>query len=171
MDWKFLGWRDIYGRDGEHWTPYMTQIWIGRLRLHIFHRGDADPDCHDHPWEFWTFPLNSYVEEVAETRTIGKMDLTGEPYEINRKLVEAFSVHYRPADYAHRVVGRASAATMFRNTMGEAGQLRTEPGKIVTVVWRGKGLRKWGFLKRRGKAWCWVPWKEYVYGEGKNTPC
>ena len=55
----------IYGKEDEHATPYMTRYWIGRLRLHLFHRGDQDPDCHDHPWGFWTFPFRSYVEEVA----------------------------------------------------------------------------------------------------------
>lgn len=171
MDWKILGFRTIYGRDGEHWNPYMTQVWIGRLRLHIFHRGDLDPDCHDHPWEFWTFPLNSYVEDVAEQNTITNLDLLGEPIKVTRKLVEAFKVHHRPAEYAHRVIGRASPDTMARSVFNQAGPLRTEPGRIVTLVWRGRGERKWGFLKRRNKQWCWVPWKEYVYGEGKNTPC
>lgn len=46
----------------------MTRAWFGRLRFHVFFRGDQDPDCHDHPWGFWTFPLRSYVEEVLEER-------------------------------------------------------------------------------------------------------
>ena len=65
---KLFGMSRIYGANGDHETVYMTRFWFGRLRFHIFHRGDADPDCHDHPWGFWTFPLRSYVEEVLEER-------------------------------------------------------------------------------------------------------
>ena len=46
---SFFGRHTIYDDAGG--TPYMTRYWIGRLRLHIFYRGDADPDCHDHPWD------------------------------------------------------------------------------------------------------------------------
>src|SRR5690606_161477 len=63
---RFWGKSVIYGKEDDHATPYMTRYWIGRLRLHIFHRGDQDPDCHDHPWSFWTFPFTPYVEEVLE---------------------------------------------------------------------------------------------------------
>jgi hypothetical protein len=45
---KPSGWHTIQ----HNGSPYMTRIWIGRLRLHIFYRGDTEPDAHDHPWEF-----------------------------------------------------------------------------------------------------------------------
>lgn len=51
---------------------YLTRIKLSpkikgyRLMLHIFWEGDPDPDCHDHPWDFYTFPLVSYDEEVLE---------------------------------------------------------------------------------------------------------
>ncbi len=37
---RFFGWHTIHGVDGEHSEPYMTRVWIGRLRLHVFYRGD-----------------------------------------------------------------------------------------------------------------------------------
>lgn len=113
----FIGRHTIYGADGEHETPYMTRVWIGRLRLHIFHRGDADPDPHDHPWDFWTFPLTSYVEDVtvptfAEQTALRRSGAPIVAIRMNRtthrRLVRAWRVHFRPATYAHRVLGRFS---------------------------------------------------------------
>ncbi len=129
-----FGWNTIYGRAGEHDTPYMTRAWLKQLRLHIFHRGDADPDCHDHPWDFWTFPLTSYVEEVVVKRETKKFvmddrvllgyDSDGHPqwrdlhtagggqyetiieYETHRQVVPAFRFSFRPSTHCHRVLGR-----------------------------------------------------------------
>lgn len=49
----------VYGEVQEiKWTPYLTKIrvWPGYY-LHLFWRMDFDLDWHDHPWDFWTFPL------------------------------------------------------------------------------------------------------------------
>ena len=52
----------IYGRE-ETTTLYLLRVKLtpktrwGQLYLHIFHRGDQDRCPHDHPWDFWTFPL------------------------------------------------------------------------------------------------------------------
>lgn len=137
MAW-FIGWETI--GDG---SPYMTRGWIGRLRLHIFHRGDGDPDCHDHPWAFWTLPLTSYVEEVrAKDGT--RME----------RIVRRLRLHHREADFAHRVLGPE------------------QPGmKIVTLVWRSRGCRAWGFWRDRPGESCWVPWRTYVAIGGKDAPC
>ncbi len=83
-------------------SPYMTRLLIGRLRLHIFHRPDGDPDPHDHPWHFTTFPLTSYVEEVTRRLEDGTVD-------VRHETVRAFRLHRRPATYLHRVLGRALA--------------------------------------------------------------
>lgn len=145
--------------DEETRSPYMTRYWLGRLRLHIFHRGDNDPDPHDHPWDFWTFPLTPYEEEVAEpvTKGIAPLELLlcgPEHYTLRRQIVSAFRLHYRPATHCHRVIGRHGSI-----------------GPIVTIVWRGRNGRKWGFLRNRDGKWCWTPWKEYVFGGGKQAPC
>lgn len=137
-------------------TPYMTRAWIGRLRLHVFHRGDGDPDCHDHPWAFWTFPLTPYIEAVRGPDGVQHFNV-----------VRALRWHYRPAEYAHRVIGRCARP---RGTTAN-NHWRRAPGKIVTVVWRsGKG-RAWGFWRDRPGESCWVPWRRYVLEGGKDAPC
>lgn len=170
----FLGLRTIFGADGEHETPYLTQAWIGRLRLHVFHRGDADPDCHDHPWDFWTFPLTAYVEEVALP---DRFSAAG-AFVRHRQVVHAFRLHFRPAEHTHRVLGRYAGLdrrTLWphageRCELGE-GEPIAQDGRVVTIVWRGRARRKWGFLKNREGLWCWVPWKDYVLRGGKHAPC
>ncbi len=182
---KFFNWNTIYGKDGEHATPYQTRITIGRLRLHIFHRGDADPDCHNHPWDFWTFPLTSYVEEVAYC-TSGS--LPEETYLLRREVVPAFMWSYRRAQHTHRVLGRF-ARDMELISTGErmnfndikpnevrryADHLQPayDERRVVTIVWRGKEHGKgWGFLKERLGKWCRVDHKSYIWGGGKEAPC
>ncbi|WP_283196566.1 hypothetical protein [Rhizobium sp. BT04] len=170
MGERLFGWQTIYGVDGEHTTPYLTRGWIGRLRLHIFHRGDNDPDPHDHPWDFWTFPLTSYVEEIATPDMKGvapleAMLLPPERYWLNRQVVRAFRLTYRPATHCHRVIGRFSGWHFYDEPVPQEGR------KIVTIVWRGRSGRKWGFLRNRDGKWCWTPWREYVFGGGKHAPC
>jgi len=181
MSEPFIGRHTIYGVDGEHATPYMTRYWIGRLRLHIFHRGDADPDCHDHPWDFWTFPLVSYVEEYLHTVPEGKTEhwcnkvyRAGERY-VRKNSVEALKWHYRPASFAHRVLHSTYLRTptgsveFFGRFIPEVHQEWSR--KIVTIVWRGKGGREWGFWKHRDGKWCWSHWRSYIFHGGKNQPC
>lgn len=156
----------IYGVDGEHSTPYLTRLMLGRLRLHIFHRGDADPDCHDHPWDFWTFPLTAYVEEVVENIGVGT------PVWVRRhQVVQAFRISFRPATHTHRVLGRLDGWWPMVGALDPYGVPRVKPGRIVTVVWLGRSRRPWGFLKARDGRWCWVAWRDYVFNGGKHAPC
>ncbi|TPL30202.1 hypothetical protein [Mesorhizobium sp. B2-4-7] len=177
-----IGFETIYGVEGEHETPFLTRLRIGRLHLHIFHRGDADPDPHDHPWDFWTFPLTPYVEEVAThgLEPVGEYDPWASRaivVTMARKIVPAFRWSYRPAEYTHRVLGRYDEAATMEAAMGAFvfGARRAAPlfkaGKIVTIVWQGRSTRKWGFLRNRDGNWCWTPWREYVFGGGKHAPC
>ncbi|MCW1412157.1 hypothetical protein OLZ32_27800 [Rhizobium sp. 1AS11] len=178
-----FGIHTIFGVEGDHDTPYMTRAWFGRLRLHIFHRGDADPDCHDHPWDFWTFPLTSYVEEVAKpvTKGVAPLELLllpPENYTLSRQVVPAFRLTYRPATHCHRVIGRYSGVWFSKggriyskSPIEPSGSPITDSRKVVTLVWRGGIGRKWGFLRNRDGKWCWTPWKEYVFGGGKDAPC
>ena len=122
----------LWGGQGDR-TPYMTRVVLGRLRLHVFHRGDADTDCHDHPSDFWTFPLVSYLEAY--------IDADGA---LQQRVVKAFRLHFRRAEFAHRVI---------RPAAGE--------GQIATLVWWGRKRREWGFHTPGG----WIPWRVYV-GEG-----
>lgn len=162
------GFNRIYGAaDGTKQTVYMTRLWIGRLRFHVFHRGDQDPDCHDHPWGFWTFPLRSYVEEVVDL-TVGEEPVT------RRQVVRAFRLHYRPATHTHRVLGPLAGYSIDFEREGFS-KLQAVPtvkaGLIPTIVWTERPSRKWGFLKNRNGEWCWIAWKKYVYEGGKQAPC
>jgi len=157
----------IYGKEDEANTAYMTRYWIGRLRLHVFHRGDQDPDCHDHPWDFWTFPLTSYVEEILlPNRFEGGYDRI-------RQIVPAFRWSFRSAEHTHRVISRARRA----NGPAKGGVKYNgvwyvnDRRPIVTIVWRSKDRRAWGFLKNRDGKWCWIGWRDYVFGGGKSAPC
>ncbi len=172
---KFMGWNTIHRL--ETGDAYMTRFWIGRLRLHIFHRGDEDPDPHDHPWDFWTFPFVPYVEEVT-VPCGGAIDWNGqvvpdsEQYMTVTQVVRAWRWNFRPATHRHRVIG---AFDRYVHDDGDASEIalpQTTPGKkIVTLIWRSREYRKWGFLKHRDGRWCWVHWKEYVLGNGKSAPC
>ena len=171
------GFKRIYGQDGKYWTPYLTRVWIGRLRLHIFHRGDADEDCHDHPWDFWTFPLTSYVEEVVNGEVARRLHGAGwasgfkDSLVRTREIVRAFKIHHRPATHSHRVLGA------WDGTIGPVEGLSYEAPRvdlakqIVTVVWVSKPKRPWGFLKNRDGKWCWIAWRDYVFNGGKEGPC
>lgn len=163
--------RNYYGDKGRE--KYLTRLSIGRLRLHIFWRGDADPDPHDHPWGFWTFPLHDYVEEVIaapEESLMWSEYLGVDPGIIKyHQVVQRFRLHHVPATHTHRVLGRAHRSTDSGSPV--LWSPHTDPGPIVTIVWREKTSRDWGFLKLRGGRWCWEPWRSYVYEGGKHTMC
>ena len=173
---RFMGRSTIWGKDGEHETPYMTRYWFGRLRLHIFYRGDQDPDCHDHPWDFWTFPFVPYVEEVVhpDLAFMGREQTVvcrSGPMRANN-VVPAWRPTFRPATHTHRVLGPAEfgqGGVVAGHHKGRPYAIGTRP--IVTLVWRSRPKRKWGFLKSRDGKWCWIAWKEYVFRGGKSAPC
>lgn len=160
---KWFYYSTIYGaEDGEKDTPYMTRVAVSRLRLHIFHRGDQDPDPHDHPWGFWTFPLISYIEEVFEPATGFK----------SKSIVEAFTWHYRPAEHAHRVLYSRTLKNGWLWTAFSSEEYRARNTKrIITIVWSEQPRRHWGFWKGEGAVTCWEPWKKYIFGGGKGTAC
>lgn len=161
---RLFGRSVIYGKEADYATPYMTRYWLWRLRLHIFYRGDNDPDCHDHAWSFWTFPFTSYVEEVVRLEV-------GKDPELSRQVVPAFRLTFRPATHTHRVIGRYAGFDFHRLSDGEKVPVVRSNARIVTLVWRTGKKREWGFLKNRDGRWCWSPWKEYIFGGGKSAPC
>jgi hypothetical protein len=179
---RLLNFLRIWETIDDRGDPYLTKITIGKQRLHIFHRGDKDPDFHDHPYEFWTFPLVPYVEQVADYETvIAEGNQSTLQVAVKTQVVPAFTWSYRPANYAHRVVGRATKhALAWRHykTGVIAEELcdipstpLTDDGKIFTIVRVGPVFRRWGFLKNRDGRWCWVPSREYRHGGGKHAPC
>lgn len=172
----------IYGAVDGKTAPYMYRAWIGRLRFHLFCRGDEDPDCHDHPWGFWTFPLRSYVEEYLEERTAtryragARPDGTAEPYQRtyyirHQRVVKAFRLHRRDASFKHRVLGVHSGWAI-RMPPDPTTILYRYEGYVPTIVWRDRPHgRLWGFYKERLGVWCRVQWQEYVCCGGKHGPC
>lgn len=161
--------------------PYMTRYWIGKLRLHVFVRGDQDPDCHDHPWDFWTFPLTSYVEEVLHEQRQAYAARGHPPppkfYRVTH-VVKRFRLHKRAAEHCHLVLGsfegyeKPTFSDDF-NHITQEWQKRPLIGnrRIITIVWQAGVRRKWGFWKNREGRWCWEFWKDYILNGGKNAPC
>ncbi len=112
--------------DGTPPAEYMTRFYLtpklrngSRLYLHWFHRADLDRDPHDHPFDFWTMPLNQgYTEHVY--------DRAGECFRLIT--VPQGRWTWRPCDHIHRVTA-------------------TDTGRwpLVTLVWRGPTKREWGY--------------------------
>lgn len=163
---KLFGRSVIYGREEYVAQPYAVRYWLGRLRFHIFYRGDADPDCHNHPWDFWTFPFTSYVEEVIVPDDGPALPDWGPQYQRRLQVVPAWRFSFRPATHTHRVLGKfANDYTL------PYGEPIPKEGKIYTLVWRSRDKQPWGFFKNRDGKWCWQDWKSYVHKGGKHAPC
>lgn len=155
----------VYGRDKVHPDPYLTRVSLPcGFALHIFHRGDADPDPHDHARGFLTFPFVSYVEEVYRDGFEGRTYF---------RVVRAWRWHWRGRDHTHRVLGPWTGKRDRRT--GRPVPEYVDGGSIATLVlWIGRkrtGADAWGF-------WVWpkeglrvrrqfVPWRTYIFGEGE----
>lgn len=98
---NFLAWvlcREIWEIGRKGLPRYLTRwtIWGKRFSdtprhnvfLHLFHRGDAEPYFHDHPWAFWSLILWGGYWEHSEQGRIWYGPL---------------SLIRRPAHWAHRV--------------------------------------------------------------------
>ena len=88
--------REVFeiGRKGldrylTRWTLWGRRFGEGsKVFLHLFHRGDAEPYFHDHPWPFWSLILwGGYWEES----------------EAGRKWYGPGRLLRRPAEWRHRV--------------------------------------------------------------------
>jgi hypothetical protein len=89
--YKDLGWKEI----GEHFLRYTVletrwfNIYINEMDAANWH-----PECHDHPWHFWTLILwNGYLEQTA---TYSKWRYPG-------------SILYRYAKFAHNVTSKGKS--------------------------------------------------------------
>lgn len=131
---------------------YLTKVTLWRgLRLHIFWRGDKETVCHDHPNDFWTFPLVPYIEQYIAVDGLPAY-----------RVVRAFRLHRRKAEFAHRVVASFEG---FGRGDGCIWPIRgTRP--IVTLLWWCKPRRAWGFHTDKG----WVPWEQFTDEPVVATP-
>ena len=126
---------------------YLSRMVWGRLRIHCFHRGDNDPDCHDHQWDFWTFPLSRhrYYEQVLEQRTDSN-------YYRTVNVVDGWKWTAVKAEHRHRV--------LFPAKIGE------DDKPIWTIVWTGPVRRPtWGFWIFDKKKPRFIDWKTYIFGD------
>jgi hypothetical protein len=154
-----LGWRRGFELFGKLWclehstvvvgaekylTRYLVYAFGGTLRLHKFWRGDSDEASHTHPWNFWTFPLTSYVERIYHK---GVHTATN--------VVPAWHWHRRTCFHEHRVIG----------PLAQNGKPLDRP--FWTIVITGPKINEWGFwvkdntrqiLTEPGK---FVPWREF----------
>ena len=86
--------KTFYGLQGRYLTVYtLAKLQRGKSEVsvcvHNFHRGDEDPDPHDHPFCFWSCVLiGGYREFREDGRSI---------------IRKPFSIAYRPATHRHRV--------------------------------------------------------------------
>lgn len=124
--------------------PYLSRVKLlgEHLRFHIFHRGDQDQDHHDHPSDFWTFPLTPYVEEYRNKEGQRRW-----------RVVKAFRLHHRKAEFAHRVLGRWTGDKLADGSP----MIEWDDGMMASICWFGKYRRQWGFHTRDG----WVRWDIY----------
>lgn len=148
----------LHSRDGR--SLYLTRVHLlparllggAGLYLHIFHRGDEDADPHDHPWDWWTFPLRSYFEDRYDRNAFGDI-----------KEVRGWRLHRRKAEHLHRVIEPFPDA------------FRRQP--LITLVWHGRKRRDWGFwVPLPGRevadlvasparaARYFMPWLDYITG-------
>ncbi len=134
-EYRFGNIERIYARDEEGAsTLYLTRLHLGRMFLHFFTRGDMDRCPHDHPWDFWTFPLTPYYEEVWRVYNGQVVCIS------DRQKVQRFRLHFRPATYIHRVLHPTSGK------------------RIITLVWHSPKKRAWGFWFGDG----WVHHRDYI---------
>lgn len=142
-----------------HWT-LLTTRW-GELKLHIFHRSDAD-DLHDHPWNFWSVILWPGYLEV----TPGE-----DPKRPNRLRRWPLVPAYRPAEWQHRVqllTRGCPECTRFQQRGGtilhcpRCQGLRLVMRPCWTLIWTGPRVREWSFFTKAGA----VNWRQYFQDRG-----
>ena len=137
---RFFQWE--FKRD-SHGNRVFSRLQVGNLHLQIVHKSaKLDQAFHDHPYDWWEFPLTPYVEEVLTF---------GPPRNIVKQIVPALLPSFRYAEHKHRVCGRWNGRFSFFNSIYEAGAFgkpvegeepHPERGMIVILAYN--------FERRRG---------------------
>lgn len=147
----------FYGPSG----PYLTRVEVtSNHSIHVFHRGDEDPDPHDHKRAFVTFPLTSYVEEIYL--------FDGFEGWSKLRVVRAWRPHFRGRNFIHRLIGKWSG----ERDRQDGGEVPTTiDGAIATLVWWvGRKRETWGFwifppgLQVRR---VFITWQDYLKRQGR----
>lgn len=129
----------------HHLSEYMRR-WIfqhpfGTIRLHNIRQPDADPDLHDHPFDFVSVILRGGYHELVPIP--GGSPIHG-PFQVIE--VEAGCLSFRRSTDAHRIVSLIN-------------------GSAWTLVFSGRRVRGWGFWSPDG----FVPWREYIDRANKGV--
>jgi hypothetical protein len=127
------------------WVLWGTRFGPGRkVFLHLFHRGDAEPYFHNHPWPFWSLILRGGYTEWTPTpldEVVGMGPQVGRWY-------GPLSLLRRPASWRHRVT-------------------LPEGRRCWTLVWVGLKAQSWGFF-------CpgtgFLPWRQHEANQAAGKP-
>lgn len=136
------GYEEFVVNGGFPGGPYLTQWKLGaqpdgsKLRVHRIHRSDEDEEFHDHPWNFRSLILHGSYVEFTPDRPDNEGTV------------------YQPGDWN---VKRATDL----HRLAVIG-----PAPVITLMWRGPRVRRWGFQKRGGE---WLPYEDFLdrkHGKG-----
>lgn len=125
-----------------------TRTTFLNMRFHIFHK-TGDKDFHTHTFEFWTFPLVGYREEILTLDSNGN---------IVPEMVDIlpFRWTYKYPNIPHRVIGPIEK----RDGKWE---LKTKPdAKIITILRRGRCNSNGFFYVGTPNGYVKLTHKEYV---------
>jgi len=113
--------------DDDQRVVWLRKLTVGSWDFNVYYRGEDDEYPHDHPWDFWVFPLQDFLEEVHVPRR----------RERELRVVKAWRWHFRRATHVHRIVGA---------TKSENGNvLYDRAGRFVTITKRERKYRDWGY--------------------------
>lgn len=123
------------------WVLWGKRYGPGRkVFLHWFHRGDAEPYSHDHPWPFWSLILwGGYWEVTPDPLRPGAE---------SRRWCGPLSLLRRPAEWQHRVE-------------------LPEGRRCWTLIWCGAKVRSWGFIC---PAAGWTDWRKHQENQEAGGP-
>ena len=157
FDWG--RWRFGYTSEtiGKRECPYLFRriLWLGgpSLRYHVFYNSDEDRALHDHPWTFWTFPLNDYLETYWNEEDQVRL----------QRLVHSFRLHKRPHGFKHVVM--TLEPTVVKYGQDGVGIVRDKK-PTRTFVLTGPKRSSWNFWKDGRK----YPWRQWINKMGL-PPC
>lgn len=112
---------------GGERVPATSKFVVGHLRFHHFHRA-TDEDFHNHQFEFWTFPLQSYLEEVLIPIASSMMPPEQQLWARHQQVVPAGRWSYRDTRTPHRILGPCAP---------DGERYSWDERHIRTVIWRG----------------------------------
>jgi hypothetical protein len=142
MDFKIGAFR-FYRHDiGDYMRRWILVHPWGLIRLHNIRRPDADPDMHDHPFNFLSIILSGgYTEEHPDAAELGPLTTTYRAFWAFWHF--KWWYNWRLASDPHRIIH------VLPHTW--------------TLVFTGPKVRIWGFWTKDG----FVPWREYVNRSNK----